>query len=164
MLNSQKLSPPSYNSRPLEVTWLLQIVMSVALVGTIACNKTETPTSPTTTTPATTIAEPTVAEEFVGTITVGGSSFYSFTVEQNGTVQITLANVGGTNVPSTVWLGLGIGVPAGEDCATTSALNTQAATSAQLTGTYTPGIYCARVHDIGNLVAPATFTVSIAHP
>jgi hypothetical protein len=146
------------------MTWLLAFIASAALVGTIACNKTESPTSPTNTTPVTTIAEPTVTEEFAGTVTVGGFSFYSFTVEQNGTVQITLANVGGTNVPSTVWLGLGIGTPAGEDCATTSALNTQAATSAQLTGTYAPGIYCARVHDIGNLVAPATFSVSIAHP
>jgi hypothetical protein len=164
LLYALELSPASDIMRPLAVTWLLRIAMSATLVGTVACNKTETPTSPTTTTPAATIAEPTVTEEFAGTVTVGGFSFYSFTVEQNGTVQITLANVGGTNVPSTVWLGLGIGIPAGEDCATTSVLNTQAATSAQLTGTYAPGIYCARVHDIGNLVAPATFTVSIAHP
>jgi hypothetical protein len=146
------------------VTWLLRIVVSAALVGAVACDKAETPTSPTTTTPAATIAEPTVTEEFVGTVTVGGSSFYSFTVEQNCTVQITLASVGGSSVPPTVWLGLGIGTPGGEDCVTTSSLNTQAAASAQLSGTYAPGIYCARVHDIGNLVAPATFTVSIAHP
>lgn len=146
------------------MTRLLPIIVSVALVATVACNKTETPTSPTNTTPVTTIAEPTVTEEFVGTVTVGGFSFYSFSVEQNGTVQLTLASVSGANVPSTVWLGLGIGIPAGEDCATTSAINTQVATSAQLSGTYAPGIYCARVHDIGNLIAPATFTMSIAHP
>jgi hypothetical protein len=137
------------------------------LAAAAGCNKADSPTSPTTTTTTTTtttVADPTSTEEFNGTVAVGSSSFYSFTVEQNGTVRVTLTNVGGTNVPTSVWLGLGVGTPAGEDCSTTTSLNTQAASAAQISGTYTPGIYCAKVYDIGNLIAPARFTVSIEHP
>lgn len=67
-----------------------------------ACDKTETPTSSTdTTTTASTVAEPTITEEFVGTVPVGGSRFYSFEVVANGTVNVTLASMGGAGVPST---------------------------------------------------------------
>jgi hypothetical protein len=43
-------------------------------------------------------------------------------------------------------------------------LNTQAGDTAQISGTYSPGIYCARVHDIGNLAAAASVYVTIDHP
>jgi hypothetical protein len=140
----------------------------VALLGltltTVACNP-EPPTFPTSaTTTATTVAEATVTEEFTGILPVGGSSFYSFTTTLNGTVNLTLAQVSGASVPATVWLGVGIGVPNAEDCATTNVVNTAAGTGVHLTGTFSPGVYCARVHDIGNLFAPANFTVTIAHP
>jgi len=121
-----------------------------------------TATSPTTTTP--TVAEPTTTELFTGRVDAGSSAFYSFSVVANGTVNVTLAAVGGANVPSTVWLGLGLGTPSGEDCSTTAAVNTAAGTSVQLTNTFAPGVYCVRVWDIGNLVATAAFNVTIAHP
>ena len=105
-----------------------------------------------------------MTEEFFGRVTVGGSGFYSFTVEQNGTVKVRLVVVSGTNVPGSVWMGLGLGTPAGEDCVTTTSLNTQASEIAQISGTYAPGIYCARVYDIGNLFAPANVYVTIDHP
>jgi hypothetical protein len=142
---------------------LMATAFAIAVAG---CNN-DTPTSPTTTTPTTTTTttvEPTSSEEFTGTVSVGGFSFYSFTVEQNGIVRITWTSAGGTNVPASVWLGLGLGTPAGEDCVTTTSLNTQASTTAQISGTYAPGIYCVKVYDIGNLVAPARFSVTIEHP
>ena len=142
-----------------------RIAVLVASSIALAACKGETPTSPTTTTTTTTtVAEPTTTEEFTGILPVGGTSFYSFTVELNGTVRVTFAAVGGTNVPPSIWLGLGLGNPAGEDCATTSSLNTQAGPSPQISGTYAPGIYCVRIADIGNLAAPARFTVTLDHP
>jgi len=93
----------------------------------------------------------------------GNSIFYSFTIDQSGTVNVTLLSVSGTYVPSTVWLGLGIGQPAGTECVTTTSINTAAGTSPQLTGTYGPGVFCAKVSDIGNLFGPALFTVTIDH-
>lgn len=135
--------------------------LTAVLLGT-ACNG-DSPTSPTTATTTTTIP-PTTTETFEGTVTAGGSTFYSFSIEQSGTVNITLLSVSGTYVPSTVWLGLGIGQPDGTDCITTSTVNTAAGASAQLTGTYGPGVFCAKVSDIGNLFGTAAFSASIEHP
>ena len=61
-------------------------------------------------------------------------------------------------------LGLGIGQPSGTECVTTTSVNTAAGSSAQVTGTYSAGVYCAKVSDIGNLYAPASFNVTIAYP
>lgn len=152
-------SPASDIRRPHRGTLALVAVLATVAAG---CGKDDSPTTPTT--PTTTVATPTSTEDFTGTLPVGGSRFYSFTVEQNGTVNITLTSVGGTNVPSSLWLGIGIGTPSGEDCSTTSSVNTQSGTTAQVTGTYAPAIYCAKVYDIGNLVAPASFAITIAHP
>lgn len=126
-----------------------------------------TPTSPTTTdttTTSTVAVDPVNTENFTGTLAVSGSAFYSFTVSQFGTVNITLTEVNGQFVPSTVTLGLGIGIPSGEGCSTSSTVNTKAGTTAQITGAYNPGVYCAEVFDVGNLFAPANFNVAIAYP
>jgi hypothetical protein len=110
------------------------------------------------------VVEPTTTELFAGRVEVNGSTFYSFSVVENGTVSVTLADVGGAGVPSTVWLGLGLGTPSGEECATAATVNTAAGSAVHLTGTYAPGVYCVRVWDIGNLAAVAAFNVTIAHP
>lgn len=161
-----KTSPPCDSRRPRVVTpWTVAALLPLTLF-IAACDKTETPTSSTdtTTTTTTTVAEPTITEEFVGTVPVGGSRFYSFEVVANGTVNVTLASMGGAGVPSTVWMGVGIGTPSGEDCPITSTVNGPSGSSPQITGTYVPGIYCTVVVDIGNLAAPGTFAVTIAHP
>jgi hypothetical protein len=105
-----------------------------------------------------------VSESFTGTLPVGQARFYSFNIAQNGTVNVTLNSVSGTGVPTTVMLGLGIGTPAGTDCSTTATVSTASGTTAQLTGTFGPGLFCVRVYDIGNLFAAASFDVTIAHP
>ena len=63
-----------------------------------------------------------------------------------------------------LWLGLGLCTPSGEDCVTATSLNTPASETAQISGTYAAGIYCARVYDIGNLIAPASVYITIDHP
>jgi hypothetical protein len=112
-----------------------------------------------------TAAEPTISEQFTGTLRVNGSAFYSFEVTTYGTVNVTLHNVGGvTGVPESVWVGLGIGVPEGTDCSTTTSLNTQAGLGPQVTSTLQAGTYCARIYDVGNLAAPTPFSALIVHP
>jgi hypothetical protein len=126
-----------------------------------------TPTSATTTattTTAATPADPAFNEQFTGTLPVDGASFYSFTVTQYGTVNITLASIGGTYVPSTVTMALGLGQPSGEDCAVSTSLSTRSGPTPQITGAYSPGVYCARISDVGNLYAPARFSIDIAYP
>ena len=141
-------------------------LLLAAALAFSGCDDSSTATSPsdTSSTTTTTVASPTATELFAGRVTVGGSTFYSFTVVENGTVNVTLADVGGASVPSTVWLGLGIGTPNGEDCSTSATVNTAAGSAVHLTGTYAPGVYCVRVWDIGNLAAVAAFNVTIAHP
>jgi hypothetical protein len=114
--------------------------------------------------PATTIASPTVTETFAGTLPVSGARFYSFVVSENGTVNVTLVSVSGTDVASTVTLGLAIGTPSGTGCSGGTVTNAAPGTDPQVTGTYSPGRYCVNVSDAGNLAAPAAFAVTIAHP
>lgn len=136
-----------------------------ALTILLASCSDDTPTSPSETeTTTTTIAEPSTTEEFAGVLTVGGASFYSFTVGAYGTVNVTLSAITGAGVPSSVWVELGLGTPSGEDCAVTSTFNGAAAESPQLTGTYAASVYCVKIRDLGNLFAPARFTIAIAHP
>ena len=145
--------------------WRALIVVVTAIVGW-ACdgNSTMAPSETTVTTAAATAAEPTVTEDWAGTVPVGGAAFYSFSMSQGGTVRVTLLSVSGQDVPPTVTLGLGIRRPSGTSCGTTSTTTAEAGSSPQLTGTYDAGLYCARVSDVGNLDAPATVSVSIAHP
>ena len=144
---------------------LVAAALGLCLTAT-GCDDSSTATSPSDTTSSTTptVAAPTTTELFAGRVGASGSAFYSFSVIENGTVNVTLAEVGGTGVPPTVWLGLGIGTPSGEDCSTATTVNTAAGTAVHLTGTYAPGVYCVRVWDIGNLAAVAGFNVTIAHP
>jgi hypothetical protein len=141
----------------------VRLAMFGLLLFAAACSKdnTTTPTTPTsTTTPVTT---PTVTENFQSTVPIGGFAFYSFNIAANGTVNVTLNSVSGTVVPSTVQLGIGIGTPAGVDCATTSSVTAAAGAAAQLTGTFGPGLFCVRIYDVGNLFGPAAFKATIAH-
>ena len=137
------------------------LVFSAACSHNSATEPSLTSTSTSTTTPAT----PTITEQFTGTLPVAGFRFYSFNIAVNGTVNVTLKSVTGTNVPSTIQLGLGIGQPSGQDCAATvNATAGSAFTAPQATGVFGPGLFCVRVFDVGNLAAPATFAITIAHP
>ena len=134
-------------------------VLAAAVLGTACGGKA---TAPSATTPP--VAAPTATEVFNGTLPVGGTKFYSFTVGVNGTVNVTLVSVGGAGVAPDVTLNLGLGRPAGTGCVTSSAVNAQAGAAAQLTGTYAPAVYCVNLADVGNLSSPATFGITIAHP
>jgi hypothetical protein len=143
---------------------LARIAMFGLLLLAAACKNSTTSPTTSTSTPATTpVTTPTISEPFASTVPVGGFAFYSFNIVANGTVNVTLNSVGGTGVPSTVQLGLGIGTPAGVDCTTTSTVTAGAGTAPQLTGTFGPGLFCVRVYDVGNLFGPAAFKVTIAH-
>lgn len=103
---------------------------------------------------------------FEGKLAVGGSAFYSFTVTTTGNANVMLASVTTTTSPgaeSNVVLGLALGTPLGEDCTITSAVPASAALQSPLVNNLTPGIYCARVYDIGNLRSPVNFAVRIVH-
>src|SRR5207237_10654158 len=114
--------------------------------------------------PSPTPAAPTVTENWTGTLVPNGTRFYSYNVSQLGTVNITLVSVASAGVPSTVTMGLASGTPAGTGCSTTGDVNGAAGCTRRLSVTLDAGVHCAKFYDIGNLVTPADFAITIAHP
>lgn len=106
----------------------------------------------------------TTTEQWEAVVPVGGAAFYSFSVGVRGTVNVTLLSVGGQFVPGTVMLGVGIGTPSETSCSIASSTTVHAGATAQVTGTYDPGLYCANVADLGNLFSNATISASVEHP
>jgi hypothetical protein len=147
----------------MRVAAVLLVVLTV-LVAACGKGSTTAPSSTTTTTTTTTTDAPVLTNEtFSGTLGVGATIFYPFTVSASGTVTEALASIGGSGVPSTVQVRLGIGTMDDTGCNATvsSIVNT---VSPQVTASEQPGTYCANVTDVGNLFAAATFTVTITHP
>ena len=140
----------------------LLMCLAVLVVLTAGCDNgssSSTTTSPTTTT----VAAASITEVFTGSLAVGSANFHLFTVGQApGTVNATLTAAG---PPATIQVGFALGTPSGGACTPLVTLNTAASTTPQLTGTATAtGQYCVQVTDIGNLAAPVTYSITVAHP
>jgi hypothetical protein len=143
---------------------VVALALIVGVLGSIGCGHSSTAPSTTTTTTTTTSSAPAITTEtFSGTLGVGATTFYPFTVAETGTVTATLVSIGGTGVPSTVQVRLGIGTADDVGCNAT-AMQIVNTSSPVVTSSESPGNYCANITDVGNLFAPATFTVNIAHP
>ena len=138
-------------------------MLTIALLAavTVACGD-DTATSPTdadATAAATTVT-------YTGTIDVRGSRFYSFTNNAAGSVTAFLASVTApdTQLPVPAPLEIGVGIPAGTDCATTTTQIVSPGLVSQMTASLAAGVFCLRVADAGELKAPVTFAVRFTHP
>lgn len=136
---------------------LLLTALAVSACG----NNTQTPTSAT----STTSGAPTT-RLFTGTVPVAGSAFFSFTSSQAGPASAMLASLTATSTGRTlaVPMGLGIGIPAGTDCALFLDKPAIPALVPQLTYLPAAGTYCIRVYDTGALPGEAAFAVRITYP
>jgi len=143
---------------------MMRVVTRVAAVAlalvAAACGKSSTTTSPssTTTTPST--------EYFSGTLSPTASSFYSFTVTNQGAVSITLASETTAKVGPAVSaaIALGLGVPNGFGCTVSSSADVTPGLNAQLSNpSNAAGIYCVSVADPGTLPSDVIFVVRIVH-
>ncbi|MGQ0732983.1 MAG: hypothetical protein ACT4QD_04925 [Acidobacteriota bacterium] len=104
---------------------------------------------------------------WTGSLAVGGSRFFSFTVSGNGgTINVTLASVTSpaTGLPLSPVLEIGVGIPAGTDCALSTFRQVAPSLVSQLEVALPAGVYCVRVADIGRLTSPVTFAVRFSHP
>jgi hypothetical protein len=135
---------------------LFSALIASALIAT-GCDSTPT-------TPTRTPAPPSVVETFEGTLKVSGASFFSFTTTQYGTINLTLNSLTVENEPSAAMLALAIGQPAGVDCLVSTSQTTAAGSTPQVTGTFEPSVYCAKITDVAPLPAPGVFNITIAHP
>ena len=128
-----------------------------------ACSSSTT-TTPSSTTTTTTSA--TTTELFTGTLSRGGSLFYSFSPVGSGTASATLASVATTRIGPVqpVPLSVGIGIPSAWDCAATTSVIAAPGLTAQVSSAVVAGTYCVRVADVGQLTGDVTFAVRIVHP
>lgn len=138
-------------------------LLTIALFATLtaACGD-DTATSPTDTDTTATATSVT----YTGTIDAGGSRFYSFTNSAAGSVTAFLASVTApdTRLPVSAPLEIGVGVPAGTDCATTTTQIVSPSLASQMTVSLAAGVFCLRVADAGALKGPVTFAVRFVHP
>lgn len=141
--------------------WLLETALLLSVAGAGCGSST---TSPTPVTPTQTPAAPSITETFAGTLAVGGSRFYSFSVGQYGTVNVTLAQLTGAFDPVTTTVVLGLGRPAGTGCGVATTATATPSDTPQASSTLDAGVYCVRISDTDVLTAPATFSITIAHP
>jgi hypothetical protein len=133
-------------------------LLIILLVGVAGCAGSNS-TTPATTTP--TVARTT--DTFTGTVAAGGSDAHSFTVTAAGTIDVTLTSA---TPPSTIVMGLSIGMPADGKCTALAGATTNAAAGAavQLSGVASPGTLCVDVHDAGGQSAAVSYTVTVTHP
>lgn len=145
--------------------WTHSLAVLVTIVAISACDGDSSSSSTSTPTSATsTPAEPAITEEFSGTLAVKGTNWYPFVVAAYGTVNVQLASIGGHLVPSTVMVSLGQGVQSEDDCSVSAPTTTTASSAPQVTAVLDAGTYCVKISDVGNLFAPATFSITVAHP
>jgi hypothetical protein len=103
---------------------------------------------------------PQTLASFNGTLQIHATDTYLFTVKQTGYVMATLI---GLAAPDNTTVTIGIGTPSTTGtCALTSSVTTTAGPAAQLIGTGIAGSLCVSIQDIGNLTAPAVYTITVA--
>ena len=144
------------------MTALKRLAIASLLLACTACGGSNSPAA--TTEPSVIVGPQTAL--FEGTLDPGGAAFYSYTVQQTGNTSVMLASVSTSTAPSatsTVALGMAFGTPLGTDCSITNPLTASAALTSPMVTSQTPGIYCVRVYDIGNLRSKVNFAVRIVH-
>jgi len=82
-------------------------------------------------------------------------------VTHAGTISVTLTTLN----PSTAPIGLGLGTPGSNNACTltTSTSDATAATTPQFTVTASPGAFCVKAYDSGNLTTATAFAIDIIH-
>ena len=138
---------------------ILSLLVATVMCG--ACGKDST------TSPSTTTEVQRGTEVFGGTLGVGDSQFYSFTVSQDATTEVTLLSlraVGSLTSTLTTVVGLGLGTPSGTECALRSAVTSAPGLTKQITVTTNVSTYCVKIADVGNLTNAVDYTVRILHP
>jgi hypothetical protein len=133
--------------------WILSVMIALSLaVLTSGCSDPPAPQTPTPV-PAT------ITETFDDTLQVLGSNSHTFNVQQAGGLKVSIANV----TPSAA-LNLAVGTSSISGCIVIDNVVVVAGTTAQISGTATiRGTFCVLVSDIGNLVEPVTYTVTVLH-
>jgi hypothetical protein len=139
---------------------LASILLFVVAALEAGCSNNAATSAPSSTTSTTT------PFYFTGTLAPQGSGFYSFTLNQAGTVSITVVSLATgpfSPTPGTV-VGIGYGTPVGTGCSLTASARTNAGLTAQLVTASGAGVFCVSIFDVGALTTSTDFVVRIVHP
>lgn len=147
----------------MRMTFLWLLIASFVITG-CSNDTTTSPSTTTTSTTTTTVASPTATDTFSGTLDVGATAIFSYSVGAYGTVNASVVDISGTKVPSTVQVRLAIGTFDESGGCTSSNFSLVRAGAVQVSSTQDVGTYCVSIADVGNLVGPANFNISVAHP
>lgn len=130
---------------------VLLLVIAIAAAG---CEETMTSPTPTADTDL-------LLREFSSLLVPGGSASREFEIAAQGQIAVTLKST----TPADVAIGVGVGIPRSNGtCALSTAIETVAGASAQVSIAAEAGKYCAKVYDPGTLTAGLPFTISISRP
>ena len=111
--------------------------------------------------PTPTPAVPTIVDTFTGTLLQFGTNSHPFSVQQVGGIKISV-----TSIDPSAAVGIGIGTPstASGSCIVLSQVTSVASAGVQISGNATlTGNFCVAVSDVGNLVEPVTYTITVLH-
>jgi hypothetical protein len=133
--------------------WAAALVLSCVWIA--GCEDT-VPTDPTDPDPP-----PSVTDTFSGTLNRNGAAVFNFSVQGAGLVALTLRKVAPDN---TIAVGLDMGTWNGTTCAVVLS-NANALENASVIGQAGgAGQLCVRVYDVGKIVDPVEFEISVVHP
>jgi hypothetical protein len=111
-------------------------------------------------TPVTPTPPPTVTETFSGSVGKNGVSLHNFTTQASGTVTATLTTL---SPDSELLVGMSIGTWNGTSCQLVI-VKTDAKQSTVLTGgVSTLGSLCVTIYDVGNIVNPISYEITVVH-
>jgi hypothetical protein len=132
----------------------LAILAGAALLTAAACSDPVVQPSPTP-------VAPTITETFSGTLLQLGTNSHQFTVQQIGGIRVSI-----TKIEPSAAVSVGVGTPSTTSgtCLAISNLTAVASAGVQISGTATlVGNFCVAVTDIGNLVEPVTYEITVLH-
>jgi hypothetical protein len=134
--------------------WVRTFGVLAVLVTFAACgDDPEPPTAPS--------PPPTVTGTFSGTVGRNGLSLHNFTTQASGTVTVTLT----TLLPdSELLVGMSLGTWNGTACQLVI-VKTDAKQATVITGgVSTLGSLCVTIYDVGNIVNPISYEMTVVHP
>jgi hypothetical protein len=102
-------------------------------------------------------------EQFSGSLSVGGSSSFTFSWGKNGEIEVTITMVSPTPANGPIWIQLGQ-VTSGS-CALLAGYSAQGIVNRKVQfGVLNKGTYCLLFYDPGVLTVPVNFAGNFSHP
>lgn len=132
-------------------------LLAGAVITTAAACGADSSTAPT-------VEPPSTTEVWSGTLTVGASKFYSFSVPLSGTVSVQMKTLTQNGAATSESITIGLGAPRASDCSVSGSVAASGSDAVLLSGVQAAGIYCIRIWDNAQLTKTTAFSVNINHP